>query len=432
MTFSPPAPADRPAPPPAYRWSVWLFVSLAMMGNYYVYDAVGPNADLLKSQLGFSDSQIGTLNGIYSLPNLFMVLLGGIIIDRIGARRATIIFSVLTFLGAVVTALSGDFLVMAAGRLIFGLGAESMIVAITTALAQWFKGKELAFAFGLNLTVARFGSFAADRSPSWFSFAFETWRGPLVVAAVIGTTCVLGAVLYAVLDGAASRRYALGAAGSTDKVVFKDLFSFGRTYWFVVALCFSFYSVVFPFRTFANKYFQETRGMTRADAGDLLSFLPLAAMIATPLFGLLADYIGRRASLMVLGTLILLPVFPLMGGGNVPLIVPLAMLGVAFSMIPALMWPSVTYLVDGPRLGTAYGLMTLIQNIGLMGLNFLVGRANDAAGASAQNPAGYGPMIAIFGGLSAVAFVFAILLWFAERGPKAHGLETIVARQRAS
>src|SRR3990172_1152505 len=145
-------PATRPAPGVFYRWLVLVFISIAMFGNYYVYDAISPLADVLKAQLEFSDSAIGWLNAIYSVPNIVMVLVGGLIIDRIGTRRATLIFGVLCLASAAITAASGELRVMATGRLVFGLGAESLILAVTTAIAKWFKGKELSFAFGLNLT----------------------------------------------------------------------------------------------------------------------------------------------------------------------------------------------------------------------------------------------------------------------------------------
>src|SRR5207248_3621461 len=105
-----------------------------MFGNYYVYDCIAPIADLLAKQLGFSDSNIGLLQAIYSIPNVFMVLIGGYIVDRIGTRKAIFIFGTLCFIGSIVTMLSGKLAVMASGRLIFGLGAESLIVAVTTAV----------------------------------------------------------------------------------------------------------------------------------------------------------------------------------------------------------------------------------------------------------------------------------------------------------
>ena len=130
-----------PPPPPAYRWAVLVIISLAMFGNYYVYDAVSPIADLLRDQLGFSDSDIGLLNAIYSVPNIFMVLVGGIIIDRIGVKKATLLFGVLCLVGAVITAASGKLAIMATGRLIFGVGAESLIVSVTCAIAKWSRAR---------------------------------------------------------------------------------------------------------------------------------------------------------------------------------------------------------------------------------------------------------------------------------------------------
>ena len=146
-------------PPPAiWRWSVLVAISVAMFGNYYVYDSIAPVADLLQKTLGFTDTQIGTLNAIYSLPNIVVVLIGGVIVDRFGTRLSTLFFAIICAIGALVTAISPSFPVMAAGRLIFGLGAESMIVAITVAIGQWFVGRQLGFAFGVNLSIARAGN----------------------------------------------------------------------------------------------------------------------------------------------------------------------------------------------------------------------------------------------------------------------------------
>jgi MFS family permease len=417
----------RPAPPRAYRWLVLVFISLAMFGNYYVYDCISPMADVLKARLGFTDANIGLLQAIYSIPNIVMVLIGGLIIDRIGTRRATLAFGVTCLLGAVVTSLSGSLAVMAAGRLIFGLGAESLIVAVTTAIAKWFKGKELSFAFGINLTIARLGSFAALNSPSWAGWAYEDWRMPLLISVGFATFCVTGAILYWVLEIGADRRYALGAAASTDKVVLGDIFRFTWTYWCIVALCVTFYSGIFPFQTFAVKFFMEAHGASRETGGFLSSMLTLFAMICTPLFGLMVDKIGRRSLFMMFGSLLLIPVYVMMGYTSVSLYVPMAMMGIAFSLIPAIMWPSVAYVVEENKLGTAYGLMTLIQNVGLAGFNLVIGWANDSAGASASNPGGYRLGMLIFSSLGFCAVLFSWLLWRSERGPHAHGLETIKA-----
>ena len=434
-----------PPPPPFYRWTVLVVISLAMFGNYYVYDAVSPLADVLKAQLGFSDSAIGTLQAIYSLPNVVMVLLGGFLIDRLGVKKSLVLFGILCSAGAFLTVATPSFPVMAAGRLVFGLGAESLIVAVTTALARWFKGKELSFAFGINLTIARLGSFLALNSPSWARDAYATWRAPLLLAAMIGLLCTVCAVVYWAMDSRAARSYAMGAAGATDKVVWGDLLRFGRSYWLVVALCVTFYSGIFPFQTFAVKMFMDVHGTTRAAGGFLSSLLTLAAMFLTPLFGLLVDRIGKRATLMTIGSLLLVPVYqlllrwhsvatvttpdlmPFLEPAVLPasLLVPIAMMGTAFSLIPAVMWPSVAYLVPEGKLGTAYGLMTMVQNIGLAGFNWMIGAANDASGASAANPGGYALGMWIFSSLGFIGFFFAFFLRRRETGPDRHGLETI-------
>jgi MFS family permease len=420
--------ATKPRPPAAFRWAVLVFISLAMFGNYYVYDAVSPIADLLKSQLGFSDKNIGTLNAIYSLPNVIMVLIGGIIIDRIGVKRATMLFGVLCFVGAVVTVLTPKLAIMATGRLIFGIGAESLIVSVTTALARWFKGKELSLAFGLNLTIARLGSFLALNSPTLMKFAFDEWRMPLLIAVGFGTFCIIGPVIYWNMENSAMKKYDLGEAGSTDKVSFADLFNLGRSYWLVVLLCVTFYSAIFPFQTFAIKFFQEAHGTSREYAGFLSSLLTLFSMIFTPIFGYMVDRIAKRSMFMMFGSLLLVPVYLMMAYTTIPLIVPMAMMGIAFSLVPAVMWPSVAYLVKEAKLGTAYGLMTMIQNIGLAGYNFLIGWANDYSGATVSNPGGYSLGMWIFSISGLLGFFFSWLLRRSETGPNAVGLETITTK----
>jgi MFS family permease len=155
--------------------------------------------------------------------------------------------------------------------------------------------------------------------------------------------------------------------------------------------------------------------------------LTLFAMVATPLFGLLVDKVAKRALFMMFGSLLLIPVYLIMGYTQVNLYVPMAMMGIAFSLIPAVMWPSVAYIVDEAKLGTAYGVMTMIQYIGLAGFNFLIGWANDHAGASASNPNGYRLGMQIFSILGFLGVAFALLLRQRETGSHGHGLETIKA-----
>lgn len=426
--MSTPVAVERPQPSKFYRWVVLIFVSLAMFGNYYFYDCLSPLADLLSKQLGFTDSNIGLLQGIYSFPNIFTVVIGGLIIDRIGVKKATMIFGVLCFVGSIINVLSPQLWVMATGRLIFGMGAESLIVAVTTLLAKWFRGKELSFAFGVNLTIARLGSFAALNSPTWAKAAYVNWRYPFLIGVGVCSLCVVGAVAYWALENYAESHYDLGAAGKPDKIVWKDIFNFGQSYWYIVGLCILFYSGIFPFQTFAVKFFMEAHGTTREFGGFLSSTLTLFAMIATPLFGLMVDKIGKRALFMMFGSLLLIPVYLIMAYTQVNLYVPMAMMGIAFSLIPAVMWPSVAYIVDEAKLGTAYGVMTMIQNIGLFGFNLLIGWENDHAGASASHPAGYHLGMWTFSVIGVLSMFCAFLLRQRETGPHGHGLETITAK----
>jgi MFS family permease len=425
-----PKPVATLNPPPAiWRWAVLVAISIAMFGNYYVYDSIGPVADSLQRHLGFTDTQIGTLNAIYSFPNIIMVLVGGVIVDRFGTRLSTLAFALICLVGAIITAISPLFPVMAAGRLIFGLGAESMIVAVTVAIGQWFVGRQLGFAFGVNLSIARAGSYCADLSTSWLKGLYDAgWQPPLVFAAAMSAVAVVGCIVYYALDRYLARRYDVPRPAPSDRFVWSDLWRFDRSFWYVVGLCVTFYSVIFPFRsTFAIKYFQHAHGLSLQDAGTLNGYVFLAAIFATPAFGFMADMLGRRAAFMAFGCFLLTAVFPILAYTQINLWVTTVMIGIAFSLVPAVMWPAVPYIVEPSRLGTAYGLMTMVQAMGLTVMNLLAGALNDANHAGPDNPAGYTPMLWMFMILSLLGFVFAYALRVREVGPQGHGLESIKA-----
>ena len=443
----------RPQPSKAYRWLVLIVVSVAMAGNYYVYDSINPLERIFLDQLHFSASNFGWLNASYSVAAVATLLIGGILIDRFGIRKALFLFSALCVIGALLTSLKGSFYLMVTGRTVLGLGAESQIVAVTTALARWFKGKELSFAFGINLTIARIASIAADNSPTWARFAFypngvdaqPSWHRPLVLATVVGSLAVVGALMYWAMEVYAEKHYHLGKSGEPDKLSFREGLKFNPSYWYVVALCFTFYSGIFPFRTFAIDLFTSkilanmgaaanapgAFAVAQQQAGWLNSLLPFSAMIATPLFGLLADKIGKRATLMMFGALLMMPVYLMIAYAHTSLLIPVSMMGVAFSLIPAVMWPCVAYIVEESRLGTAYALMSLLQQIGFFIFNLAIGKANDISGAGPTNPGGYALGMWIFSILGFVAFFFAFLLRQRETGPNSHGLETITTASQA-
>ena len=420
----------RSAPPSAYRWFVLLSCSLAMFGCYYVFDALYPVTPLLAKTFGFTGEQVGLLDTSYNVAALLTLIAGGVLIDRIGMAASAVLFGAIGAAGGLAIAFlpaiapSTPWAGMMAGRFLLGIGSELFIVAATTVVGRWFKGKEISFALALQLLLGRLGSWAADRSPDFARTLFGSWQPPLLLAAALGVTWLGCACVYAFLERNAARRWDVARAGATDKLVWSDLVRFDLGYWWVVGLCVAFYATIFPFRTFANLYFIEAKGVSPEAAGDLKSVLPLLSMIGMPLFGLLVDKIGKRALLMAAGSALLVPPFLMMVYTQLPLKLSMAMLGLAFALVPAVLWPAVTYLVPDARLGSAYALMTFCQQVGWAGMSWGMGLVKDASHASAQNPAGWTPVMLMLAGLATVGFVFSFLLWKSEHGPKAHGLET--------
>ena len=173
------------------RWPVLALLCLTLFGSYYVYDnptAVEqeladwfePSASANGTDVAVDDDGSNTdttsfsfrynmLYSVYSWPNIFLPFLGGVLSDRLGVRLMSVVFMALIALGQGVTAFGcsmppsdASWYVMWAGRTLFGFGGESLSVAASAMIAQWFSGKELAFALGVNLALARVGSVVND------------------------------------------------------------------------------------------------------------------------------------------------------------------------------------------------------------------------------------------------------------------------------
>jgi MFS family permease len=406
------------------RWVALLVASLAMFGNYYLYDSVAYVAKELKDAVGFSQTHIGWLYTSYSIAAVIILFFSGVFIDKYGTKISILLFGFIAALSGIITAATDNLYVIILGRFILGLGAEPLIVAITVALAKWFKGKELGFALGVNLFIARAGSYAADWSPTWGKTIYDMgWQPALYMAAAIGMLCFVGGIIYYLVEWKTQKKYVLGQTGETDKLEMKNLFNFSTSFWYVVILCVAFYSAVFPFRGFAPTFFVEAHGVSEQTAGQLNSMVIVASMFATPFIGLLIDKIGRRALMMFIGSILILPVYLMMAYGNINLFIPVTLMGIAFSLIPAVMWPSVAYIVSEAKLGKAYALMTLIQQVGVAIFAYLIGKLNDITNASSQNPDGYNMGMWALSILGIVGLVFSFLLRKQETGPNAHGLE---------
>ena len=446
----------------AKRWWMLALLSLCIAGNYYAYDSIAPVADLLRSGRGFSQSQIGLLNAVFSLPNIFLALAGGILIDRYGPARVSLWTAALCCLGTVLTAVGEPFGLMVVGRLLFGVGEETLLIALLAGLARWFAAGGMAVAMASFFSLARVGSYAADISPRWASELYQRgWQPPLWLAAAITVASLAAAVIYAVVDRAALGHAAPGHAASShaasshaapgraasshaasshaapgsaasaaasERVTWSDIQRFDRSYWYILALNVLFASVFFPFRsTFAIEYFQYAKGLSLEAAGLVNSWVFFAAIFATPVFGLIADRVGHRALMMTVGTLLMPATFLVLGATHWSLAISTVLMGISFSVVPAVIWPATAMLVEPRRLGTAYGLVNVLQNVGLAACNMAAGWLNDRAGAGPNNPGGFDAMLWFFGVLGFMAFLFVALLWRRESGPKGHGLESRTA-----
>jgi MFS family permease len=419
----------KPAPSSASRWLVLVMIGIACYGGYYAFDYIGPLAPLLSRQLHFSNTDIGLLQAVYSLPNIVAMLVCGVLIDRLGTRKSLSIFAVSVFGGLVVTALSPRLALMVTGRLLVGSGGEALALTANVGVARWFWRDELSLAFGLRGSAARLGSLSAQVSPAWAPRAYTYWRWPLLLGVAFGALCLLGAALYWIFDARGERRFTLGhEATTTAQFSLGEVFRFNRSFWLIAALCFTFYGCIFPFETFGQKFLIEARHLSPATASLLVGMEPFFSLVGMPIFGLIADRYAHRSLLMMFGSVLIVPVFPMLGSTRIPPAVPMAMMGVAFALVPAVMWPALYYVVEKSRQGMANGMLDSVQQLGLVLINLLIGWANDHWLASATNAAGYRAGLWIFTVIAVVAVLCAFALWRVETSPSAHGLETITAR----
>ncbi len=407
------------------RWGMLALAAIAVSSSYYEDDVIGPIADLLGRQRGFSQSQLGMLNGVISIPNVALALINGILIDRYGAARIALWAAAIGVLGAALTAIGHPYEIMVAGRFLFGISEGALFIAFIAALAQWFSRAGIALATALYLSLARVGSYAVDTSTAWARPLYERgWQPPLW----LGTGVTLGGFLAALIFYSLDRHYRRESramhAAAVERIRWRELLKFDMSYWYILGLHVLYAAVFFPFRTtYAIEYFQHAKGLTLAQAGVANSWVFFAAIFATPVFGLLADRLGHRALMLSAGTLLLPLTFVVLGLTPLNLWVSTVMMGISFSLVPAVIWPATTLIVEPRRLGTALGLITLIQALGMAASNLIAGWLADRAGASAANPAGYEPMLGFFFIVSLTALGSALLLWRRESGPRGHGLE---------
>ncbi len=368
-----------------FRIVLLLVVCFMIYGSYFAYDSVGAIEDYLMEKMGIGQKQIGLMYSMYSWGAICTLLISGWLIDRLGTRASSMIFSSVVTIGAVIVAASRDVFFIHTGRFVFGAGSEALIVAQSAILARWFKGRELAFAFGAGITMGRLGTIFSFNTEALIAEKLGASGALWVAAGLCGLSLVTN-VIYVFMDRYGERFVSIPKPTVTEKLVFKEIFQLGSVYWYLTFVCLFFYSSIFPFTALSTNFFHEKwnlpltvdegasflagvfanfRHMTSTAPGTT-SIIVFASLVFAPVAGTLIDRIGRRIWFMFWGSLLAIPAFLLLGLSDLPPILGMVLLGAGFVLLPAALWPSVPLVVEGERLGTAYGLMTLIQNIGLM------------------------------------------------------------------
>ena len=425
---------------PLYRFIILIFVASLSFGSYFAYDIVGAIAPTLIEELGATRGTLGTFYTMYHVAAIFFVLIGGFLIDRVGTRKASLLFSLLVLVGAGLVWSAKSIPMFFVGRFIFGAGSEPLIIAQSAILARWFKNKELGFSFGITLTVSRLGTLFAFNTGELITSHFGSFRYALFVAVIACAISIVGNIFYIIMDRRGEFALKLKDEKVEEKIVLKDIKEFKPTFWYVTLLCVTFYSAIFPFTALSTDFFADKWNIARVSdvsggflnqifsnflhlfstAGGVTSIIIFASMILAPFAGRLVDKVGKRATMMIVGSLIMIPSHLIMGVTKIYPAYPMIILGAAFVLVPAAMWPSIPLIVRKERVGTAFGLMTAIQNIGLALFPLLNGMLRDITQT-------YTSSMIMFSSLGFFGLIFAILLKRAD-AREGGGLERARAR----
>ena len=428
------------------RWSALFIVAFTMMAAYYVNDVMAPLKGMLEGQLHWTSSEFGMFTGAYSFLNVFLLMLiwGGLILDRFGIRFTGMLATVLmvggtaaeyiaiTQYGGTTETVMGyklDVLMASAGYSVFGVGAEVGGITVTKIIAKWFNGKEVALAMGVQVALARIGSQVAYAVaiPVARSFSLDT---PLFIGGVVLVGGMLSFLAFTFMDRKLDRQVKISTESAPeDKFSFKDVVAVVSNpgFWLIALLCVLFYSCVFPFQKFATELMITKYGVSEAIAGTFAGLPALGALFLTPVFGGMIDRRGKAASIMMLGASMLICVhciyaLPFIHAPWVAIAL-MVVLGIAFSLVPSAMWPSVAKIFPVKQLGTAYALIFFIQNIGLWGIPALIGFILDeycitgttTIGGVTTNVYDYTLPMCVFTGIAVLSLGVAYLLKAADK-----------------
>lgn len=436
----------------AMRWTALALVAFAMLCGYFLADVLSPLKPMLESELGWSSSDFGLFTSAYGWFNVFllMLILGGIILDRMGVRFTGLgscalmvvgcgikYAAIAGYLGSTTTMLFGwksQVMYASIGYAIFAVGVETAGITVSKIIVKWFKGKEMALAMGLEMATARIGTMLALAITVPFAKYFKSVSAPVLLCLILLCIGFISFFCYTFMDKKLEASMADGEAEEEDPFRMSDILLIikNKGFWLIALLCVLFYSAVFPFLKYATDLMVNKYNVSEDLAGLIPSLLPLGTLFLTPFFGNLYDRKGKGASIMVLGAIMLIGVHLLFA---LPLLnqwwfatVLMIILGIAFSLVPSAMWPSVPKIIPEKQLGTAYALIFWVQNWGLMGVPFLIGVVLDKycklPTKTAEGAVAYDytiPMI-IFTCFGVLALIVAFMLK-AEDKKKKYGLE---------
>ncbi len=381
---------------PLVRWTALVLASLSIFGAYYFNYALSAIKPILESVLGWNGKDFGTYTSAYGWFNvfLFMLIISGIILDKLGVRKTGIGATIVVFTGtainywaithhfapgATILGLKAQVFWSAIGFAIFGVGTEAIGITISKAVVRWFKGKEMALAMGMQMAIARLGTLLALALSIPLAKKYSV-QGPLTFALLLMLLGILSFLTFSVLDRKLDASEAEDKSQEPEEEFrisdIKYIIT-NRGFWYIALLCVLFYSAVFPFLFYANDIMINKYHVDPNLAGLITGLLPFGTILLTPLFGTIYDVKGKGATIMIIGSLILILVHGVL---SIPFLtqwwVAAAMvitLGVGFSLVPSAMWPSVPKIIPEKQLGTAYAVIFWIQNIGLMAVPYLLG-----------------------------------------------------------
>lgn len=433
------------------RWTALVLVAFTMMCGYFVTDVMSPLEDMLVKESGWTSLEYGFFAGSYGFINVFllMIFFGGLILDKLGIRFTGIMSASMMLAGAVIKyiALSTNFpademlfgmhaqvIYTALGFAIFGMGCEICGITVSKVIVKWFTGRELALAMGLQVAMARIGTAVALGFSLPMAKAIGSVSAPVMLGVIALCVGLLFYIVYCVMDKKMDKDVALASVNNEEEEGFKmtdlKVIFTNKGFWLITILCLLFYSGVFPFLKFATKLMIYKYEVDPTLAGLIPAVLPFGTILLTPVFGSLYDHIGRGATLMIIGSVMLTIVHILFA---IPLlntwwfaVVVMIILGVAFSIVPSAMWPSVPKIIPMKQLGSAYAIIFYIQNIGLsmvpMLIGWIIGEFSARTAADGSLTYDYTLPMTIFAIFGLLAIIVSYMIK-QEDGKKNYGLE---------